>query len=450
MPQKRKYYPAIIFVLSLAITGGLFLSSCRYMDAVTDKTKEIVGDDLVDKAKEAIDKVKTYAYDSGAYDKLKQFERDIREKTVVKLPSSDEAVEITKNKISEAIKTANELKTKFTSEYISSSSEEQVKEIERTVTIDVSGKNSQSRFTLSRDLATADVDNIIIKAGNVEIGFTPQMLQKEFERFGAIQIGINNDGKNSVITFEEENGNEVKFLNNVTVSITVNNITNNSVIYNVQNDEKELIGGKAEDGKLVFQTKEGGDYSVETNKVDYSDIGGEDSQTQEAIGYLGSRGIFGIPGLIESLAFNPESTVIRADAVAMITKTLYKYDEDNKAYFSDVAEGDWYYTAVASGVAESIVVGYPDNTFRPDNAISKQELLVVAAKTMISERKFILPEDNRVYLGDFEEEIADWAKPYAAMCVRDGIIEQDKIDNGAGVINRAQAALILYNLFIRL
>jgi len=448
--MKRKWlYQFIIFALSLTITGGVFLSSCQYMKDIADRSKDITGEDLIDRARDVIDKVKTYAYDSGAYDKLRQFERDIREKTVVKLTSSDEVVEITKNTISNAIQTANELKTKFTSEY-NSSSKEQVKEIERTVTIDISNGSSQNTFALSQDLATADVDHIIVKADSVEIGFTPHMLRQEFERYGAIQTVIRNDGTNSVITFEDENGNAVKFLNNVTVSITVNNITNNSVIYNVQDNMKELIGGKMEDGKLVFQTKDGGDYAVETNEVEYTDIGDENKETQEAIEYLGSRGFFDIPGLIESLAFNPESTVIRADAVAMITKTLYKYDEDNQAGFTDVSKDDWYYTAVASGVAESIVVGYPDNTFKPNNAISKQELLVVAANTLISERKFILPEDNQVYLGDFEDEIADWAKPYAAMCVRDGIIEQDKIDNGGGKINRAQAALILYNLFIRL
>ena len=436
-----------IFVLLFAL---IIVSSCQYVDDITDRTKDIVGEDFIDKAKETIDKVKTYAYDSGAYDKLKQFEQDIRENTVVKLPTSDEAVEITKNKISDAIEKANELKTKFTSEYANSASSEQVKEIERTVTIDISSGNSQSEFTLSKDLATAEVDNIIVKAGIVEIGFTPNMLQQEFDRLNSIHVIILNSGKNNIISFKDENGNEVKFLNNVTISINVNNITNNSVVYNVKDKVKELIGGKAEDNRLVFKSKEGGDYSVETNEVEYVDIDEQDAQTQEAIEYLGSRGIFDISDVIEELAFNPGGTLLRADAVAMITKTLYKYDEDNEAYFTDVAKGDWYYTAVASGAAESIIVGYPDNSFKPHNAITKQELLVVAANTLISDRKFILPEDNQVYLGDFEEEIADWAKPYAAMCIRDGIVEQDRIKNGRGEINRAQAALILYNLFIRL
>ena len=428
-------------IIPLFMSVIVLLASCQYVE-------DIIGDDVIDRARETVERAVTFVHDSGAYDRLREFEQNIRESATIQLPTIDGIADISLEYIADAIERANELRDQFTDEFLDSDSGEQVKEIERSVTIDISTGEPEVRFVMSRDLAEADVDNLIVKADVVEIGFRPRMLQQEFETHEAIHIGVFNDGSSSIITFEDQNENEVKFQNNVTISITDNSITNHSVIFNVQDGSQVLIGGRMDGNQLVFQTREGGEFIVGTNKVEFTDIDDEDPETQEAIEYLAARGIFDL--LTEMQEFHPESTVTRADAVTMITKTLFKYDEDNVANFTDVARGDWHYTAVASAAAEDIVVGYPDNTFRPHNAISKQELLVIAANTLISDRMHILPENAHIFLGDFYDEVSYWAKLYVAMCVRDGIIEQDRIYDGAGAISRAQAAVILYNLFMML
>ena len=376
----------------------LFLFCALLILASCQQVEELLGEDVVDRARETMERAVSFVHDSGAYDRLREFEQNIRESTVVELPSMDGIADINLDNISGAIDRANELRTRFTDEFLNSDAGDKVKEIESSVTIDISNGEPEVKFILSQDLADADVDNLIVKADIVELGFTPQMLKQEFGVHNAIHIGIHNTPEKSIVTFEDENANEVKFQNNITISITNNNITNNSVVFNVQDGSRVLIGGRMDGDKLVFQTREGGEYIIDTNEVQFTDIDDEDPDTQEAIEYLASRGIFDL--LTEMQEFLPESTVSRADAVTMITKTLYKYDEDNESRFSDVARGDWYYTAVASAAAEDIIIGYPDNTFRPHNAISKQELLVVAAKTLISDRKFILPEDIETFLGE--------------------------------------------------
>jgi hypothetical protein len=425
-------------VISLIITLVL-LTSCQHVE-------DFVGDDVIDRARETVERAVTFVHDSGAFDRLRDFEQSIRESAVVEMPSIDGIADISLEHLTDAIDRANELREQFTDEFLNSDVGEQVKEIERAITIDISTGEPEVRFIMSPSLAEADVDNLIVRADVVEIGFRPQMLREEFQAHDEIHIGVLNDDSSSIITFEDQNENEIRFQNNVTISITDNSITNHSVVFNVQDGSNVLIGGRMDDNRLVFQTREGGEFTIGTNRVEFADISGEDRETQEAIEYLAARGIFDL--LTEMQEFLPNSTVTRADAVTMITKTLFLYDEDNAANFTDVSRGEWHYTAVASAAAEDIIVGYPDNTFRPQNAISKQELLVIAANTLISDRQHILPGDPQMFLGDFEEEIAYWARAYVALCVRDGIIEQGSIYDGAGAISRAQAAVILYNLFM--
>jgi len=440
---------------AVLLAGMVFmLTSCNGM-GVGDIADQARG--AADQARDALDRVTTFIHDSGAYDMLRQFEEDIRENTVVTLPTTEGIAEIDLSNISDAVTTANDLRSQFTEQFRRAAAGEQVKEIERSVTIDITDGYSpgHAQFNLARDLAYADVDNLIVRADNVEIGFRPPRLQQEFGMFDAIQVIVENSigyaGEDiHGVRFEDGHGNPIKFINNVTIYIEADNIFNNSVIFDVSDGSNVLIGGRIADGKLVFQTKDGGQYVIGTNQVDFTDIGSEDRETQQAIEHLASRGVFDIMGLIEILEFMPNSTVDRADAVVMVTKTLFKYDEDHVSRFDDVPKDAWFYTAVASGKAEAIISGYPDNTFRPGNPISKTELLVIASNTLVRERQHIFPEDYRPILGDFIDEIDEWARPYVAMCIRDGIIQQDRIVNGSGAINRAEAALILYNLFTRL
>lgn len=52
-----------------------------------------------------------------------------------------------------------------------------------------------------------------------------------------------------------------------------------------------------------------------------------------------------------------------------------------KSYFSDLPQNHWAYNAVKFMVERGIITGYPDNTFRPDNPVTRAEfarIMVVA------------------------------------------------------------------------
>jgi len=76
--------------------------------------------------------------------------------------------------------------------------------------------------------------------------------------------------------------------------------------------------------------------------------------------------------------FSPNMYLTRG----MIVNILYRMagspdvsDLDNP--FDDVSEDDWFYNAVIWAVANGIIKGFPDDTFRPDEDISRQDIAVV-------------------------------------------------------------------------
>jgi hypothetical protein len=77
--------------------------------------------------------------------------------------------------------------------------------------------------------------------------------------------------------------------------------------------------------------------------------------------------------------FLPNKNVTRAEAAAMIVRAFQLPKADAKTVFSDVAANRWYADAVSRVAAKSIVRGYPDRTFRPDQPITRAEMAAMIA-----------------------------------------------------------------------
>lgn len=84
--------------------------------------------------------------------------------------------------------------------------------------------------------------------------------------------------------------------------------------------------------------------------------------------------------------FRPEAPLSRAEAVAMLAR-LSTDEKGNLLYsekggtggFSDVTEGAWYASYVSFAAEYGIVNGYPDGTFRPEQSVSRAELVKLIA-----------------------------------------------------------------------
>ena len=117
----------------------------------------------------------------------------------------------------------------------------------------------------------------------------------------------------------------------------------------------------------------------------YAEAYGEESQEPAEPAYLNTREhdayIQGNDG-----RFRPEDSLSRAEAVAMLAR-LSVDEQGNLLYsgapgtggFSDVKRGDWYAPYVTFAKRYGIANGYLDGTFRPEQPVSRAELVKLIA-----------------------------------------------------------------------
>lgn len=88
-------------------------------------------------------------------------------------------------------------------------------------------------------------------------------------------------------------------------------------------------------------------------------------------------------GLIQGYedgTFKPGNTITRAEFVTLMNNAKGFWSEGS-IHFSDVKNGNWFYSAVARAVAAGYVKGYSDGSFKPNNTITRAEAAVMIANT---------------------------------------------------------------------
>ena len=128
--------------------------------------------------------------------------------------------------------------------------------------------------------------------------------------------------------------------------------------------------------------------AIKTTSNDFPDVG-LDRWSSKHIGTLASAGI--IAGYPDG-SFKPGSSITRAELAKIAAKfdKLSFFVEDG---FSDI-EGHWANQFINSAAQKGWVSGYPDGTFKPDEAITRAEFMTLVNQVL--ERKVrkedILPE----------------------------------------------------------
>lgn len=83
------------------------------------------------------------------------------------------------------------------------------------------------------------------------------------------------------------------------------------------------------------------------------------------------------------LTFGPDRNMTRAEVTMMFARLLKDRPEANKVYampYSDVTKDDWYAFAVSYMTENKLITGYPDGTFKPNNPISRAEFAAIASR----------------------------------------------------------------------
>ena len=237
-----------------------------------------------------------------------------------------------------------------------------------------------------------------------------------------------------------------------TVKLSFEKLNNNSNYVAVVDEEGKPVGGKYNPASDMIEAKvsKSGIYSIAWSYKDFFDIYNKSNEMQAAIETLAAKGI--INGTSEHY-FTPNDPISRAEVAALILRTLSKLDPNENGGFSDVNSNNWYFGTAGSSKKYGIITGFPDNTFKGDDVIKKDQIIAVAARTLRKEMNYYLPSETSEYLNySDKQDIAQWAIDDVALGSMANLVvrRMDGKFDGDGSMTRGDAAIVLYRLFMKL
>ena len=141
--------------------------------------------------------------------------------------------------------------------------------------------------------------------------------------------------------------------------------------------------------------------------------------------------------------FSPNLTTTRGMIVSILNR-LEGGPIAESAGFTDVADGDWYADAVNWAASEGIVAGYEDNTFRPNDPITREQLAAMLMNYAAWKGEDVSACADLSGYND-AASVSSWAAETVQWAVADGLISgmPGNLLEPQGSATRAQVAAIL-------
>ncbi len=201
----------------------------------------------------------------------------------------------------------------------------------------------------------------------------------------------------------------------------------------VKFSDKTVTVLQNEDGKVVFETKSVGAFSV--INFEFNDV--KDPQ-KWYYDYVNSAGALGIMDGMGENNFEPRTNLTRAQLAAMLvkaTENIISYRIDPKYSFKDVTEDKWYYEYVMKCASLGIVDGVGDGMYNPLAGATREEIATVIARLIkligfygngslpVIDPQTVDAELSAIYIDS--SAIHDYAKESVLICYKLGIMQGD-------------------------
>lgn len=183
-------------------------------------------------------------------------------------------------------------------------------------------------------------------------------------------------------------------------------------------------------------------YAIMFYKKDFEDI--KEHWAKEEIEILVSKHI--AEGRKDK--YEPNESITRIELVKMLVKMLLqdpgkdvKLLETSKVPFKDISITGEDKNYIKTAVEEGIIKGFEDGTFRPEKAVSREEMAVMTARMMG------IKTDSDIIDTPFKDkkEISSWAAKDIAAVYEKGIIKGDDKGNfdGKRFVTRGEASVMV-------
>ena len=213
----------------------------------------------------------------------------------------------------------------------------------------------------------------------------------------------------------------------------------NDVVKNTAKPNTNINKSKADDSVNV--------PGVTAPGTTFSDI--KNHANKAAIEELASRGI--INGMSKD-TFAPNKTMTRAEFAAIVTRALGLTAKDTKV-FSDVPSSKWYAGYIGTANSSGIVNGVGNGKFNPEGTITRQEAAAMVARAaklcgLDTTMDAVATRNMLAQFGDYRSA-ASWATESLAFCYSAGILDQSDLNiQPTKAILRCEIAQMLYNMLV--
>ncbi|MFS0858508.1 S-layer homology domain-containing protein [Paenibacillus taichungensis] len=151
--------------------------------------------------------------------------------------------------------------------------------------------------------------------------------------------------------------------------------------------------------------------------------------------------------------FQPSKKITRVEFVTLISKALALKSVQSDTIFADQGSlPDWAKSDIAAAVQAGIVKGYGDNTFKPNQTITRAEMAVMMENALKLSTDAQSEMNNDAVKPSFTDESQTpvWAQDALNTAVQAKIVNgyTDNTVRAGNMTTRAEAATMIYNLLL--
>ncbi|EKE02174.1 MAG: S-layer protein [uncultured bacterium] len=109
--------------------------------------------------------------------------------------------------------------------------------------------------------------------------------------------------------------------------------------------------------------------------------------------------------------FQPDEPATRAEFATMVIKALRQEHAQpcEIFYFSDLAETHWAYSTIQKACAFDLIKGFPDETFKPEDNVSKAEAIAIMISAIDTDNITVAQAKEALKIYTDANQIPDWA-----------------------------------------
>ena len=190
--------------------------------------------------------------------------------------------------------------------------------------------------------------------------------------------------------------------------------TNYSIIGHLKGNERVEIVEKGNNG--WYKIKYNGSYGYVSGRyIRVGQVGLYDINGHWAKDLILDFVVKGYVNGYEDNTFKPENSITRAEFIKIVNRE-FNFNDTANMNFIDVRPDSWYYNEVCKAIRAGYINGYEDNTFRPEKPITREEACVIVSRIKN------LRGDGKLWFKD-NNQISDWAKNAVDILSDNGIIK---------------------------